>query len=94
MSIPKIPDILPEINLCKTDMVNMLIASIALEEIGLSNILETEGKKIQKVIENEKYISNIDKLLEISTSAENILDKIYKIENLLVEKLKIIKELD
>lgn len=94
MSIPNIPNISPEISLCRNDIINMLMASIALEEIGLSNIIEAEGNKIQKVIDKNQCNCCIDELLEINSSVENVLDKIYKIENLLFEKLKTIKELE
>lgn len=92
MSVPNIPDVLPKINLCRNDMINMLIGSIALEEIGISNILEAEGNKIQRVVEKNTCNICISELLEVNDSVERVLDKIYKIENLLLEKLKIIKE--
>ena len=92
MSMPNIPDICPIINLCRSDIINMLMASIALEEIGISNIIEEEGNKVKSVIEKNKCNPCTQELLEINCSVEKVLDKIYKIENLLVEKLRIILE--
>ncbi|UTW69086.1 hypothetical protein KHA80_18360 [Anaerobacillus sp. HL2] len=49
MSLPNIPNIKPDIDLDRDDVINLLIASIALEEIGLSHILNAEGEKLQRV---------------------------------------------
>lgn len=50
MSLPKIPDLDPKITIKREDAVNILIASIGLEEIALSHILNAEGEKIQYVL--------------------------------------------
>lgn len=46
MSLPNIPDIAPEISLNRCESINLLLSSIALEEIGLSHIINAEGEKI------------------------------------------------
>lgn len=50
MSLPKIPDINPNISLKREDSINMLIASVALEEIAMAHILNAEGEKIQYIL--------------------------------------------
>ncbi|MET3210200.1 UNVERIFIED_CONTAM: hypothetical protein ABIC26_003148 [Paenibacillus sp. PvR008] len=47
MSMPGIPDINPLISLTRKEVIHMILASIAMEEMGLSNILHAEGEKIQ-----------------------------------------------
>jgi hypothetical protein len=47
MSMPNIPDITPDIDLKREDVINLLLTSIALEEIGISHILNAEGEKLQ-----------------------------------------------
>lgn len=47
MSLPNIPNITPKISLERCDTINLLLSSIALEEIGLSHILNAEGEKLQ-----------------------------------------------
>ncbi len=47
MSLPKIPNITPNISLKRCETINLLLSSIALEEIGLSHILNAEGEKLQ-----------------------------------------------
>ncbi|MGL4848563.1 MAG: hypothetical protein ACRC28_06490 [Clostridium sp.] len=50
MSMPNIPDVKPEINLDMEDSVKLLLNSIAMEELGLSHIINAEGEKLQYVL--------------------------------------------
>lgn len=50
MSMPSVPDINPVIGIDIDDSINMLISSIALEEIGLSHIINAEAEKIQYIL--------------------------------------------
>ncbi|SFX00503.1 hypothetical protein SAMN04487866_101158 [Thermoactinomyces sp. DSM 45891] len=50
MSQASIPSITPNIAITREDSINLLLISIALEEIGLSNILNAEGEKLQYVL--------------------------------------------
>jgi hypothetical protein len=80
MSMPNIPDIHPEIKLKRQDVINLLLASIALEELGLAHLINAEGEKIQKVIE---HASCMNDLLEANKSVERMLKTIIKKEMLL-----------
>ncbi len=96
MSMPNIPDITPKIELCRDEIIDMLLASVALEEMGLSHIINAEGEKIQRVLEKDKEECKCDfdnsKILEVNDSVDHVLDKISNIEEVLVEKLKIVKD--
>ena len=50
MSMPSIPDITPKIELDREESLNLLLASIAMEEMGLAHILNTEGEKLQHIL--------------------------------------------
>ena len=50
MSLPKIPDMNPNVTVDKNDAINLLLFSIGMEEIGLSHIINSEGEKIQYVL--------------------------------------------
>jgi hypothetical protein len=80
MGMPNIPDIKPEIDLCKKDVVNLLLSSIALEEIGLAHIINAEGEKIQAVLESKPCT---DELFKIDKSVQTTLRDIIKKEMLL-----------
>ena len=44
MSFPTIPDITPDIDIDFCDAVNLLLSSIALEEISLSRLMDAGGQ--------------------------------------------------
>ena len=48
MSLPSFPNIDPPIQ--RENAVNQILSSIAMEELGLSNILNTEGEKLQYIL--------------------------------------------
>ncbi|MEG0297449.1 MAG: hypothetical protein RR620_12090 [Clostridium sp.] len=50
MSLPKIPDMNPNVTVTQADAINLLLFSIGMEEIGLSHIINSEGEKIQYVL--------------------------------------------
>ncbi|MGL4742350.1 MAG: hypothetical protein ACRC41_16415 [Sarcina sp.] len=50
MSMPSIPDMKPEIGINVDDSINLLISSIAMEEMGLSHIINAEAEKLQYVL--------------------------------------------
>lgn len=50
MSQPKIPDINPNVTLRRSQAVDMLLASIALEDMGMAQIINAEAEKIQSVL--------------------------------------------
>lgn len=86
MGMPNIPDIQPNITVDREDVINLLLASIALEELGLAHIINAEGEKIQKVVED--CDSTFDELVEINRSVEKTLRNVIKKEMLLQFKLE------
>lgn len=47
MSMPSIPDLTPSIQVNRDDAINIILASIGMEELSLSHILNAEAEKIQ-----------------------------------------------
>jgi len=61
MSMPIIPDINLEININRQDAVNIIIASIAMEELALAHILNAEGGVDEDdAAEDAGYAKSID----------------------------------
>ena len=48
MSLPSFPHVDPHIQ--REDAVNQILSSIAMEELGLSHILNAEGEKLQFIL--------------------------------------------
>jgi hypothetical protein len=88
--MPEIPNITPEIHLKREEVINLLLASIALEEIGLSHLINAEGEKLQKAIQHAECFED---LLEANNSVERMLKTIIKKEMLLQFKLEDVLEI-
>lgn len=94
MSMPKVPDVKPEIKLDTKDAVNVILASIGFEELGLAHIINAEGEKIQAFLgtdrdheeKNDKEFK-IDDLVRLDEIVRDTLDTIIKKEMLLLMKL-------
>ena len=92
MSQANIPNITPEISIDRKDVINLLLASIALEEIGLAHIINAEGEKIQYVlgtlITSAEPNPDLEDLLAFNVKVQSTLEAILKKELMLQTKLK------
>ena len=93
MSFPNIPNVTPKINIDKYEVINLLLASIAFEELGLSHIINAEAEKIQFVLgtlpcQPNPTTPTIDDLLKINRSVELALRNVIKNQMLLQFKLE------
>lgn len=93
MSFPSIPDVSPAIDITIEESVNLLLASIAFEELGLAHIINAEAEKIQYVLgtldeQAPPEPPTIDDLLEINRSVETTLRNVIKNQMLLQFKLE------
>lgn len=61
-----------------------IIESVALQEAGLAHIINAEGEKIQKVVATT---ANVNELLAVNKSVENMLITVSRLEVLLQSKL-------
>ncbi|MBD8006803.1 hypothetical protein [Bacillus norwichensis] len=86
MSLPNIPNITPLISLDRCDTINLLLSSIALEEISLSHLLNAEGEKLQQFLKQKPVC--IDDFLNMNHSINKTLQTIVKSQMLLVLKLE------
>lgn len=92
MSMPNIPDIKPEIILKRKEVINLLLTSIALEEIGLSHIINAEAEKLQHVLKDRCL--TINEALLINSSVDRMMRNIISNQMLLTFKLSDIMKLE
>lgn len=94
MSFPKIPDINPDISITKEDAVALLLASIALEEVSLSDLIDAETEKVRFAVKECKSSeSSIQDLIEINRSVDKTVKDIIKLQMLLQFKLENVIEI-
>lgn len=91
MSLPNIPDITPKIELEREEAITMLLASIALEEMGLAHILHAEGEKVQYLLKAEDVCAS--DLLAINESVEQVIKSITRLQIILQDKLETVARL-
>ena len=77
MSMPTFPD---TNNLTREDVINQILSSIAMEELGLSHILNAEGEKLQYILGTLSSISGpgatIEQVMQANDSIKNLLNVI------------------
>ncbi|TDL30757.1 hypothetical protein E2R51_17395 [Jeotgalibacillus sp. S-D1] len=90
MSQPSIPNITPVITFNRNDAINLLLASIGMEELSLAHIVNAEAEKIQYVLGTLPGIeqqATLEDLLVINQSVQEVLEAVIKKELLLDSKL-------
>ncbi|WP_199798396.1 hypothetical protein [Clostridium fermenticellae] len=94
MSLPNIPNITPIIDITRDEAINMLMASIAMEEMGLSHIINAESEKIQYILNpNKCKCVSINDIKEINQGVEKIIRDVTNLQVFLQEKLENITKL-
>lgn len=92
MSLPNVPDITPRITLKREEVIQLLLTSIAMEEMSMSHIMNAEGDKITQLLEREEV--SLDDMLRLNRSMERMLRNIISKQILLQFKLDHILELE
>ncbi|MEC1511039.1 BclA C-terminal domain-containing protein [Bacillus velezensis] len=91
MSQPNLPNITPVVTLSRDDTINLLLSSIAMEELGMAHILNADGEKIQYALGTIPGLtgppSSLADILNLNESVRDTLDSLMKQELLLGSKL-------
>ena len=95
MSMPNIPDVKPDIDIDRDQSIDLLIASVAFEELGLAHLVNAEAEKIQFVLGTLKESTHepiekptLDELLQVNKSVEKMMKRVIEQEILLDFKLE------
>lgn len=88
MSMPNYPSISED--LTREKALDMILASIAMEELGLSHIINAEGEKIQYIIKklDEDCNSSNEDLLAVNASVESLLRTLTEAQLVLKGKMQ------
>lgn len=92
MSLPNIPDITPRIDLKREEVIHLLLTSVAMDEISLSQILNAEGENMQRLLERDHV--SLEDMIQMNRSVERMLRTMVGKQILLQFKLDQIMELD
>ena len=79
MSLPKFPDISPDCNI--DSAICQILTSIAMEEIGLSHVINAEGEKLQYILGTLPGSSppnppTVEEILEVNESVRDTLQQV------------------
>lgn len=89
MSLPQFPSISPP--LTRGDVVNWLVSSVALEELGLSHIINAEGEKLQFILGTIPGLTGgnatVNDVLDANDSVCNMLHSAMQSQMLLTSKM-------
>lgn len=93
MSFPTIPNVSVTITLTAEEVVNLLLSSIAFEELGLAHLINSEAEKIQFVLgtlpgQTTSAPPSFESLISIDETVERMLKLITKEQMLLEFKLE------
>ncbi|WP_341348126.1 hypothetical protein [Paenibacillus sp. FSL H3-0469] len=82
MSQANLPNITPTITLTRSDAINMMMAAIAMEELGLSHVINAEGEKMQYALGTLPGVTapvvNISNIQDITDSIRSMLGETVK----------------
>ncbi|QCT01306.1 hypothetical protein E6C60_0583 [Paenibacillus algicola] len=91
MSQANIPNVTPSITVTRDEALNLLLASIAIEELGLGHIINAEAEKIQYAVGTLPGLtvpSTINDLIAVNSSVKSTMQELLKKEMLLQHKLE------
>ena len=92
MGMPNIPDIKPKIEISFEETIELLLASVAMEELSLAHIMNAEAEKIQEIVKSCSC-NKLHDLVCIDKSVERVMRDVIKKEILLEFKFENILEL-
>ena len=87
MSMPSVP----ELNVNRTDAINLILSSIGMEELSLAHIVNAEAEKIQfalGTLSTATEAASLDDILAVNSSAKRMLRDVIKNQMLISMKME------
>ncbi|MFF2015320.1 hypothetical protein [Paenibacillus sp. NPDC058177] len=95
MSQANIPNITPQITLTRDEVINLILSSIAMQELGLSHIINTEAEKIQFALGTlpggSTTPATFPEIIQINQNVRETLKEVVKTEWVLQNKMDSLK---
>jgi hypothetical protein len=97
MGYPNIPDFDPKIHVDREEVIDLLLASIALEELSLAHLINAEAEKLQRALGTLELpdgstppplANSLDELLAVNRSVAKLLKFAMHKEFILLTKLE------
>ncbi|WNC14247.1 hypothetical protein [Brevibacillus brevis] len=92
MTLSDLTDLAPLMKLERSEVIHLLLTSIAMEEMSLSQLMNAEGEKIQRFLEREDV--SLEEFLRVNQSVERMLRSIVSKQILLQFRLDHVLELE
>lgn len=92
MTLSDLTDLAPLMKLERSEIIHLLLTSIAMEEMSLSQLMNAEGEKIQRFLEREDV--SLEEFLRVNQSVERMLRSIVSKQILLQFRLDHVLELE
>ena len=91
MSLPQFP--IDPSTLTRDDAINMILTSIAMEEVGLSHVINAEGEKLQYMLGTLQGVSGptgvtVDQILQTNDSVASLLAQAAANQQALSDKMQ------
>lgn len=93
LDISKVETLLSKINIDRKKIIDIALASIALEQDGLSRIVKAEGDKLKQIMSKKNSSLNPEEFLAINESIQKTLREVSKKEMLLDHRIQNIIDL-
>lgn len=87
MSFPTIPPITPDIDIDRDQVINLILASIGLEELGLAHMINAAAEELQFIL-TATPVPEIEDVLKVERSVEKIMRDVIKKEIIMQFKLE------
>jgi hypothetical protein len=93
LNILKLEEMLSKINIDRQKVIDITLASIALEQDGMAKIIKAEGEKLKQMMNRKNYNLSPQEFITINESVQKTLKEVSKKDMLLEGRIQSLIEL-